>query len=253
MHKVALVVEYDGSRYHGFQYQTNAPTIQAEIELALRRITGEGIRVLAASRTDTGVHARGQVVCFRARASFPPAVWLRAFNHYLPGAVSVRQAYLSDYEFNVRHQATSREYCYSILNSPAPAPLKRAFSYFFPRPLDVTAMDLACRELVGEHDFSSFTPVQVGQPVRTVYRAAVGRKGEMVTFNIEASSFLPHQVRHTAGSLLQVGRGRFGVEQFRHLFGARTRGLAGPALPPNGLCLVKVNYPVPLGEQDEDL
>lgn len=253
MYKVALVVEYDGSRYHGFQYQANAPTIQAEIELALKQITGENIRVRAASRTDAGVHARGQVVSFRTRASFPPSVWLQAFNHYLPAPISVRQAYLSDYEFDVRRQATSREYRYSILNSPAPAPLKRAFSYFFPHPLDVAAMDLACQELVGEHDFSSFTPAQVGRPVRTVYRAAVERKGEMVTFTIEASSFLPHQVRHTAGSLLQVGRGRLGVEQFRDLFGARTRGLAGPALPPGGLCLMKVKYPVPLGEQHEDL
>lgn len=253
MHKVALVVEYDGSRYHGFQYQANAPTIQAEIELALKRLTGEDIRVLAASRTDAGVHARGQVVSFRTQASFPPSVWLRAFNHYLPAAISVRQAYLSGYEFDVRRQATSREYRYSILNSPAPAPLKRTFSHFFPHPLDVAAMDLACRELVGEHDFSSFTPAPVVRPVRTVYRAAVERRGEMVTFNIEASSFLPHQVRHTAGCLLQVGRGRLGVEQFRDLFGARRRGLAGPALPPNGLCLMKVNYPVPLGEQHEDL
>lgn len=253
MHKVALVVEYDGSRYHGFQYQTNAPTIQAEMELVLKRLTGEDIRVLAASRTDAGVHARGQVVSFHTRASFPPSVWLRALNHYLHEAISVRQAYLADYEFDVRRQATSRVYHYSILNSLAPSPLKRGFSYFFPRPLDVASMDLACRELVGEHDFSSFTPAQVGRPVRTVYRAAVEREGEMVTFNIEASSFLPHQVRHTAGSLLQVGRGRLGVEQFRDLVRARRRGLAGPALPPSGLCLVKVNYPVPLGEQDEDL
>jgi tRNA pseudouridine38-40 synthase len=253
MSKVALVVEYDGGRYHGFQYQSNAHTVQAEIEMALKRLTDEDIRVMAASRTDTGVHARGQVVSFHCRALFPPSVWLRALNHYLPQAVSVRQAYLVGRYLNVRRHATSRAYRYSILNSRVPSPLRRRFSYFFPTPLDVEAMDLACQELVGEHDLSSFTPVQVGRAVRTVYRAAVEGKGEMVTFDIEASSFLPHQVRHTVGSLLQVGRGRLGVKQFHDLVGARTRGMAGPALPPNGLCLMKVNYAAPLGDHYENI
>lgn len=253
MTKVVLVVEYDGSRYHGFQYQTNALTVQAEIEMALKRLTGDDIRVLAASRTDAGVHARGQVVSFGTRASFPPRVWVRALNHYLPEFVSVRRAYLPSDDFDVRRQATSRVYRYSILNRLSRSPLKRGCTYHFPQPLDVAAMDLASRELLGEHDFSSFTSVEVGRPVRTVHRAAVERRGEMVMFNMEANSFLPHQIRHTAGALLQVGRGRMGVEQFRELLQARTRGLAGPALPASGLCLVQVNYPVPLGDQDEDL
>ncbi|MDP6100720.1 MAG: tRNA pseudouridine(38-40) synthase TruA [Dehalococcoidia bacterium] len=253
MNKVALVVEYDGGGYHGFQYQANAHTVQAEIEATLKRFTDEDIRVQAASRTDTGVHAREQIVSFRSRVLFPPSVWLRALNHYLPDAVAVRQAYLVGRDLDVRRQATSRAYRYSIFNSRAPSPLKRRFSYFFPSLLDVEAMDLACLELVGEHDFSSFTPVQVGRAVRTVYRAAVEKKGEMVTFDIEASSFLPHQVRHTAGSLLQVGRGRLGVNQFHDLVNTGKRGMAGPALPPNGLCLMKVNYAVPLGDHYENI
>ena len=253
MNTVVMVVEYDGSRYHGFQYQTNAATVQAEMELALKRLTGEDIRVLAASRTDAGVHAWGQVVSFRTRASFPLVVWVRGLNHYLPEAISVRRAYLAGYDFDVRRQATSRAYRYSILNRSARSPLKRGLTYHFPHSLNVGAMDMASQELLGEHDFSSFTPVEVGRPVRTVYRAAVERRGEIVMFSIEANSFLPHKARHTAGALLQVGRGRMGVAQFQELVRARTRGLAGPALPPSGLCLMKVNYPVPLGDQDDDI
>lgn len=247
MAKIALVLEYDGSRYHGFQFQANAPTIQAELEGAIAWLSGEALRVVAASRTDAGVHAKGQVVSFRTRAPFPPAVWVKGLNFYLPPDIAVREAYEVAEDFDVRRRATSREYCYYILNRPTRSPLKRGSAYFCPHPLDLEAMNRACGGLLGEQDLASFTPLPVPRTVRTVHRAGVERWGEMVVFRMEASSFLPHQVRHTIGSLLRVGRGRLGVGDFLALTRAAAPGRAGPALPPAGLYLMKVNYPTPLG------
>lgn len=247
MPKLVLLVEYDGSRYHGFQFQTNAPTIQAELERALDSVTGERIRIKAASRTDAGVHARGQVVSFITRSPLPPQVFVKALNFYLPPDIVVKRAFPVAKDFDVRRGAVSREYCYFIHNSPTPSPLKSRFSHFIPHPLDVEAMSQACQLLIGEKDFTSFTPSgEVRRPVRRVYRAEIRRKGELLAFSMEANSFLPHQVRHTVGALAQVGRGRIRVEEFAHLVEARSRGLAGPALPPEGLFLMKVHYSQPL-------
>lgn len=247
MGKVVLVLEYDGSRYHGFQYQENAPTIQAEVERAIARLTGEPVRVVAASRTDAGVHARGQVLSFRTRASHPPAVWVKGLNFYLPQDIAVRQAYLVEDSFDVRRGAVSREYRYFVLNRLSRSPLKRRFALFYPHPLDVEAMDRCCQGLVGERDFTPFSPLPMRRPVRTMFRAGVERKGQMVVFRLEANSFLPHQVRHTVGALLRVGGGRMGLAEFQSLSSSRTPGLAGPALAPHGLFLMKVNYPQSLG------
>lgn len=247
MAKIALLVEYNGSRYHGFQFQANASTIQAELERAIERLSGECLRVVAASRTDAGVHARGQVVSFRSQASIRPAAWARGLNFYLPADIAVREAHEVDDGFDVRRGASSREYSYFILNRPTRSPLKGGFSYLFPHPLDLEAMDRACQGLIGERDLTSFTPLPVPRPVRTVHRAGVERWGEMVVFRIQANSFLPHQVRHTIGALLQVGKGRIGVADFLAMVQASTPGIAGPSLPPHGLCLMNVNYPTPLG------
>jgi len=249
MSKIVLLLEYDGTCYHGFQFQTNASTIQAELERALHSITGRVIRVIAASRTDAGVHAKGQVVSFRTDLDYPPQVWQRAINSYLPRDISVRGAHQAEDEFHVQKQAVSREYCYAIWNGPYPSPLRARFSYYVPHPLDVEAMNRACSCLLGEHDFSSFSPLPHPRPVRNVFRVDVGGKGGMACFRVEASSFLPHQVRHTVGALLQVGKGKRKPEGLAELLRARTPGLAGPALSPQGLCLLRVNYPRPLEEE----
>ncbi|MBI4287655.1 MAG: tRNA pseudouridine(38-40) synthase TruA [Chloroflexi bacterium] len=255
MPKIALVVEYDGTRYHGFQYQENANTVQAELEKAIKRLTNESIRVLAASRTDAGVHAKGQVVSFRTQAQLSGKVWVQGLDYYLPADVAVKEAWPVSDGFDVRRDAVRREYRYSIFNNRVRSPFRVQYAHFFPQPLDIEAMDRASRLLEGEHDLASFTPMPVKAArgtVRTVCEARVTRQGDLVHFSMAANSFLPHQIRHTVGALLQVGRGRLGVTDFEQIVQARHPGLAGPAAPPRGLCLMKVQYLKVLGNQEDE-
>ena len=243
--KMALVVEYDGTSYHGFQLQVSVPTVQGEIEKALLRLTGERIRIACASRTDVGVHAEGQVVAFGTGSSLSPETFVGALNYYLPQDIAVRAALGVAHDFDVRRGALSREYRYHLLNSPTPSPLLRSRAYLVPRTLDIEAMNKACRALVGEHDFAPFASSLNGRrnTVRTVHQAGLAREGDLVTFYMVANSFLPHQVRNTIGALVKVGRGKSDAGDFWRIAQSKTPGLAGPALPPHGLCLEKVNYP----------
>ena len=255
--KIVLLVEYDGSCYHGFQLQANLPTIQGEIERALKRLTGDGVRVMAASRTDTGVHARGQVVSFRTKSLLAPGTFVNGLNYYLPRDIAVKAAYKASDSFNVRRHAVSREYNYYILNSQTRSPIWEGFSYLVAGELNIEAMNLAAQALVGEQDLSSFASnlgVEIKSTRRKVYQARVCRDGELVIFNIIASSFLPHQVRNTVGALIRVGLGRMTVEEFHSIMEVKKIGLAGPAAPACGLYLMKVNYKKNLEEYDsEDL
>jgi len=249
--RIVLLVEYNGSRYHGFQLQTNLPTIQGEIEKALERLTGDRIRVVAASRTDTGVHARGQVVSFRTRSLLAPGTFVKGLNYYLPSDIAIKTAYRADNSFNVRRQAVSREYNYYILDSQTRSPIRQGFSYLVSGELDIEAMNLAAQALIGEHDLSSFASnlgVEIKSTRRNVYQAMMYRDGELVVFNIIANSFLPHQVRNTVGALIRVGLGRMTPVEFHSIMEAKKIGLAGPAAPACGLCLMKVNYKKDFGE-----
>jgi len=240
--KIVLIVEYDGTRYHGSQYQENASTIQGETERALERLTGEKTRIVAASRTDAGVHGKGQVVNFKTRSHFPLKTWVRGLNHYLPSDIAVKAAYFADNGFHARWDACRRRYRYSMLNTRTPSPLAQRFAYLVPHPLDVEAMDYASQVLIGEHDFAPFSTVVGRRTWRTVYRARVDSDGELVTFDMEANSFLPHQVRNTVGGLVRVGLGKMKVETFRELARSGQRGVIGPAAPARGLCLMGVEY-----------
>jgi len=247
--KFILLVEYDGTQYHGFQWQLGLPTIQNELEQAIRRFCGQSSRVMAASRTDAGVHARGQVVSFWAKSTVSTMTLVRALNYYLPGDIAVKAAYRASDDFNVRRDALSREYHYYILNSDTRSPLSQRFALFVPKMLDVEAMDEACQLIQGEHDFASFASSWDGSKstLRNVYEAGIEKKGDFTVFRIVANSFLPHQVRSTVGLLIRLGLGKLGIEGFRDIMEARILGLAGPLSPPCGLCLEKVNYPEPLG------
>jgi len=237
-----LIMEYEGTRYRGSQYQDNGPTIQGETERAIERLTGEKVRIAAASRTDAGVHARGQVVSFRTKSGFPPKTWVRALNHYLPSDIAVKAAYEVDGDFDVRRDAWGREYRYSILNSCTPSPLMRRFTHLLPHLLDVPSMNRACQVLVGEHDFAPFCTAVSGSTRRRVYRAEVSREGDLVTFDMQANSFLPRQVRNTVGALVKVGLGKMKVEQFWELAESGQPGAMCTAAPAKGLCLMRVNY-----------
>ena len=248
--KFALIVEYDGSRYHGFEWQAGVPTIQAELEGAIEKVTGEKRRVIAASRTDAGVHARGQVVSFWTESRLPADTMRRALDHHLPPDIGIQQACLIRQEFSVRGDAVSREYRYRIVNRTARSPLARRWCHQVIRPLDVGGMDRASRLFLGEHDLLSFATSWEGDrsPIRRVYEAGVERDGEMVVFRIVADAFLPHQVRNTAGLLIRLGLGKMDEAEFKRIMEARRPGAAGPSAPAHGLCLVKVNYREPLGE-----
>ena len=243
--RIVLVLEYDGTRYHGFQLQAGLPTIQDEVEEALMKLTGERIRVMSASRTDAGVHARGQVVSFQTGSSLPPQTFVSGLNYYLPRDIAVKSAHRVRDSFSARRHAISREYHYSILNSATRSPLKEGFTYRLNGPLDIYAMNQASQALIGEHDFSSFTSsteVSLKSTVRRVYRAEITREAELVVFHMVANSFLLHQVRNTIGSLIKVGQGKMHCDEFYSIIAMKQPGLAGPMAPASGLCLTQVNY-----------
>ena len=241
--RLALIVEYDGTAYHGFQQQSNVPTIQEALQNSIARLTGEETRVRAAGRTDAGVHAKGQVVAFDTEARRPPETFLRAMNHHLPPDVAVRAAYRVDGAFDPRRDALGRRYVYTILNSPAPAPLLRATTLRVGKRLDAGEMDRAARLLVGTRDFARFSaPLERGSTVRRIMSAAVSRSGEMVRFDVTGSSFLPHQVRRMTGLLLEVGKGALSVREFEETMNGASNGVVAHSVSPKGLCLVSVAY-----------
>ncbi len=249
--KVVLIIEYEGTRYHGFQLQPRLPTIQRELEQALAKLTGSRRRVVAASRTDAGVHARGQVVSFRTKSSLPDKTFVTGLNYYLPEDIAVRAAYRVDDSFHVQRDAVSRKYSYYVLNSQTRSPLRRGTSYLVSGRLDVEAMNGACRLLLGEHDLASFASrMDVGErsTVRNILRAGVTKEGETVVFHMVANSFLPHQLRNTVGLLLRVGLGKMVASEVSDIIEAKKPGLAGPTVPACGLCLMCVNYALPVEE-----
>jgi len=248
--QILLIMEYEGTRYHGFQWQDGLPSVQREVEKALKKLTGERRRVIAASRTDAGVHAKGQVASFRTGSALPIHNFINGLNYYLPRDIAVRAAYRVSDSFHVRRDALSREYSYYILNSPTRSPMSEGFSYLVASPLDVEAMNRACQALIGEHDFASFASrdgARLRSTVRCVFTAELERDGEMVIFHMVANSFLPHQVRNTVGALIRVGLGKMSVDEFHSIVKAKKLGTAGPTAPACGLCLNRINYSVPLG------
>lgn len=255
--RVVLIIEYDGTGYYGFQLQAGQLTIQEELEQALGKLTGHRHRVVAASRTDAGVHARGQVVSFRTDSPLPLSAFVGGLNYYLPDDIAVKAAYRVADAFHVQRDAVSREYHYYIWNSPTRSPFWRQVSYLVAGKLDIAAMNEAGAVLIGEHDLASFASqlgVEKRRTIRRVYHAGVEKTEELVVFKMVASSFLPHQVRNTVGVLVRVGLGKMSLNEVRSIMEAKRPGLAGPTAPACGLCLERVNYPVPFEERgNEDL
>jgi tRNA pseudouridine38-40 synthase len=247
--RLVLILEYNGAGYHGSQYQANAPTVQGEIEKALQRLTGDKIRVKMASRTDAGVHATGQVASFRTDSALPLHAYIDGLNHYLPADIAVKEAKRAEDNFDVRRRATRRTYKYYLLNSATRSPVRQGFACRVTGELDISAMQQACRALVGRHDFASFVSsaetARTKRTVRDVFKAEITQDGDMIVLEMVANSFLPHQIRNTVGSLIRVGQGRMTADEFGAMLAAKTPGLAGPTAPADGLCLVRVDYPGP--------
>ena len=242
--KVALTIEYDGTRYYGSQRQSNVPTIQGELEEAIAKVTGERVRTIFAGRTDQGVHAKGQVAAFETESSLTLETITKALNFYLAEDIAVKEVHKVKSDFDPRRDALSREYCYYIWNEPTRSPLRRWDALWVRQPLEVELMNEACKALEGTHDFAPFASTLEGRinTTRTVYRASTYREGSMVSCRVEANAFLPHQMRMTVGSLLKVGLKLSDVAAFRKIFESGKPATAGPAVPPGGLFLMKVNY-----------
>lgn len=247
MRNIKLTVAYDGTNYHGFQEQrgTGLATVQEELEACLERLTGRRTQIIGAGRTDSGVHARGQVVNFDA-AGWPIPVQRipLALNGILPGDIAVTDAVQVSRDFHARFSARAKTYRYSIWNARIPSPFHRLYSTFVPVPLDDEAMAAAAALLIGRHDYKCFqaSGSTVRDTVREIYRAEVKREGAMLYFVFCGSGFLYNMVRIMAGTLVQVGMGKAKPEMVSKALESGTRVMAGPTLPPQGLCLESVEY-----------
>ena len=238
------LVSYDGTRYAGFQKQSDKYlTIQGELERALAVVAKSAVPIVGAGRTDSGVHATGQVIAFDLVWRHDPMALQRALNVNLPADIVVRQLAKVPAQFHPRYSARRRKYQYRIYNQPIPDPLKRLYSWYVPQPLDVAKMNMAAQVLVGQHDFATFgQPPQGINTIRQLYRAEWVVDKEMCLFFIEANAFLYRMVRSIVGSLKLVGDGRWEVAQFVAAFQAKERRLAGTTAPACGLCLTDVVY-----------
>lgn len=244
--RVALGIEYDGSHYCGWQLQDDqkVTTVQECVEKAVSSVADQSTRVICAGRTDTGVHALGQVVHFDTEAQRSDRSWVFGCNANLPKDIAVVWAQPVDDEFHARFSAKARRYLYVILNRAVrPTFLGRRVTWEY-RPLDENKMQQAAQALVGEHDFSSYraTACQSKSPVRNVSSIEVKRCGEVVTIEIQANAFLHHMVRNIAGVLLSIGAGEQGVQWSREVLELRDRRLGGMTASPYGLYLVDVDY-----------
>ena len=243
--RVALVVEYDGTRYHGFQYQVNASSIQEELEKALGCLTNENIRVKGAGRTDRGVHAMGQVVSFDVDSVYSINTIVEALNSYLPNDVAIKTASEVGEKFDPRRHATSRVYLYTISLGPTRSPLDRHTTYYVRASINVKAMKDAASLFIGRHDFRSFAG-KLEHPeastVREMFKTEVRHNSSKVWMEFEGNAFLPQQVRRMAGALLALGRGVLTKTKLKYMIEQGQGDSGNYVLPPEGLCLIGVKY-----------
>jgi len=242
---VRLVLEYDGSRYFGWQRQREEPTIQGVLEEAIYRITGERSSLIASGRTDAGVHALHQVCHFRTSSETAPEALKRGLNALTPHNILVKDVRQAPHDFHARYSARSKTYEYRVLNRPDPDVFVRAYVWHVPHGLDLGAMESCMDILPGRHDFTSFrssgsTNVN---PVREMMRSELHRSDpHRLVFVFEADGFLRHMVRNIVGTIVEVGRGKFSFDDFVRILEAGDRRLAGTKAPPQGLFLTTVKY-----------
>jgi tRNA pseudouridine38-40 synthase len=241
--RVKATVAYDGTDYHGLQRQVNAPSVQATLEGALTRIMQSPTRILAAGRTDAGVHAEGQVIAFDTAWRHGLPVLERAMNAVLPSDVAVRDLAQVEADFHPRYDARSRLYRYTVYNAPVRSPLARHTSLHVAGTLDLQAMVEATAMIVGEHDFAAFgKPTQGEVTVRRVIDAGWRVEAPWWWFDIEANAFLYRMVRKIVGALLLVGQGRLSPDEFGAILASRDRSQVGLTAQAQGLCLIQVKY-----------
>lgn len=242
---IKLTLEYDGTAYHGWQAQPLLPTIQGCLEGALARLLGTPVSVMGAGRTDAGVHALGQVASFRAVVRLEPPRLRRALNACLPPDICVQAVEEVSPDFDARRSARGKLYRYTLLRRETPSAFHARRSLHVPYALDMEAMREGASALLGTHDFSAFRAGSCGaaSPVRTVAGADWRLEGDWWHFEIQGNGFLQHMVRIIVGTLLEVGRGKRPAASVAETLAARDRRRAGPTAPPQGLCLISVEYP----------
>jgi tRNA pseudouridine38-40 synthase len=252
--KMALLVEYDGTSYHGFQRQApeREPTVQGRLEAAVERISQQRAAVIGAGRTDSGVHASGQVAHVQVENRLSLADWQRALNAVLPADIAVRRVAQVADDFHARFSALARSYRYTLLNDRWPSPLRERFMYRVAQPLDVAALDRACALLVGEHDFGAFgrsprderaAPRHSCVRQMLEARCQAGTEARLIYFDFTANGFLTGMVRRLVGTLLLVGWGQLDQDGFAQILASRNEAHPGASVPACGLCLTGVTYP----------
>ncbi len=249
---LVLVVAYDGTGYCGFQRQRprgaagrgGRPSVQERLEEALERLFDRPVVLAGAGRTDAGVHAEMQVVSLQAETAIPPDRLPYAINRWLPDDIVVTGAAVAPAGFHARFSAKSKTYRYSIWRARFPSPFLRRYTWHYPGPLDLAAMAEAASYFCGRQDFAAFQAAgsRVRDTVRTVRRCDLTLEGDVLQVRVEADGFLYKMVRTMVGTLVEVGRGRWGPEEVRRIIASRDRRRAGPAAPPQGLCLEMVEY-----------
>ena len=245
MTRFRLTLEYDGSPFVGWQRQDNGPSVQGALEDAIEKLSGERVTVTGAGRTDAGVHALGQAAHFDLEKFFEPGKVRDALNHFLrPNPVVVLDAAVADAEFHARFSAKARHYLFRILNRRSPPALDDKRVWHVSPKLDADAMHAAAQMLVGQHDFTTFRAAecQAQSPVKTLDRLDVSRRADEIHIEASARSFLHHQIRSFAGTLKQVGEGKWTARDVAEALAAKDRARCGPVSPPDGLYLVRVDY-----------
>ena len=253
--RIALGIEYDGSPYCGWQSQAEGLTVQDTLQAALGRITGETTGVIAAGRTDTGVHGLEQVVHFDTQVGRPLQAWVRGVNALLPASIAVRWAHPVTDEFHARFSAHGRSYRYLLMNRATRPAIQAGKVGWFHAPLDLAAMHQAVQCLLGTHDFSAFRAAQcqAKSPVKTLRQLDICREGDMLIFDVSADAFLHHMVRNLVGCLVYVGKGKYPQAWIADVLASRNRRLAAPTFAPDGLYLRRIQYDAKWGlPQSED-
>ena len=247
--RIALGIEYDGTSYNGWQRQENGIGVQQRVEEALAHVADESVDVVCAGRTDTGVHASGQVVHFDTHAMRNERGWLLGTNTNLPPDIAVCWVQRVGADFHARFSATGRRYRYLILNRLQRSALQRHRAWWVHQALDEHLMHEAAQQLVGEHDFSAFRAAgcQARSARRTVTEIAVRRHGNRLEIEVAANAFLMHMVRNITGTLVAIGQGERPVSWMREVLESRDRTVGGVTAPPHGLTLVAVDYPEAFG------
>lgn len=242
---IKLIVEYDGANYVGWQHQKNGISIQETLQKAIEKVVNEKIMLNGSGRTDSGVHALGQVANFKTKSTIPVKKLVLAINYYLPKDIVVKSIKKVPMKFHSRYSAKSKVYRYTFLNSNVGTALDRNFCFTYNVNLNIEKMRKASKLIIGTHDFNVFkskSNSNVENTIRTIMVLNIKKKGKYIIFTIEGNGFLYKMVRSIVGTLLEVGKGKMTIKEFKSIFKSKTRSLAGDTVPAKGLCLMKVKY-----------